>query len=103
MGISRRSQNGTGKEKGVDGMIKIKAEGQIIALMKNNEVIAFESREEYDEWVKTMETKKINSLYADGKVFFESIQNGKELMAHMQTFDTHDLEDWGVNTDLIRG
>ncbi|MCK4544623.1 hypothetical protein KAU43_03725 [candidate division WOR-3 bacterium] len=83
-------------------MIKIKAKGQIIALLYTGELIAFDNRDEYLKWTDVKSNlKQVNSLYADGKVLYESIQRGKGLMAHMQTFDYQDLEDIGIDTTLI--
>ena len=83
-------------------MIKIEATGQIIALLRNGGVIAFENREEYSEWIKIDSNfKQVNSLYGDGKIFYESIQRGKKLMAHLQTIDSYVLEEAGIDTRLI--
>lgn len=82
-------------------MIKIKAEGMIVALLHSGEILAFENREEYLVWVKKTPTKKISSLYGNGKIFYDSIQEGKTLMAHMQTFDRDILEEAGIDIDLI--
>ena len=83
-------------------MIKIEATGQIIAMLRNGEFIAFEDRAEYDEWMgDELNSKQVNSLYGDGKILYESIQEGKNLMAHLQELDQDVLEEAGIDIDLI--
>lgn len=85
-------------------MIRIKAKGQIIAVMRNGELIAFENRKEYDEWIKTDESNRARYLEADATILLDHLSDAdkyQELVEHLNELDSYDLQELGFDTKLI--
>ena len=85
-------------------MIRIKAKGQIIAVMRNGELIAFETREEYVAWIKTDESNRARYLEADATILLDHLSDAdkyQELVDHLNELDSYDLQELGFDTKLI--
>ena len=50
----------------------------LMSLQKSGEIIGFDSREEYDDWLKTPDSKNASRLYAEPKYVLEGLKGGDE-------------------------